>query len=217
MNFRTLLTYTLLIVGCQNKNFGSETSSHSKQYEVKSIELDTTLIEPLSHSDRLKPTNPMLSFSRVATFTVDLNNNGKTDSILLYNMDNKGADPGDFNQIRISLDDGKRWSETNFDGWVRFNKNYTVPDTIQSQNQMKTDLLLLTDFGDTKLLGLFTWTYASDLGLLTLIEFSSGYPRIMFNQKADLISMTKNSIVIRNLNSECSLELNNGKIRKSCK
>ncbi|WP_461640204.1 hypothetical protein [Labilibaculum euxinus] len=170
------------------------------------------IIEDFYRDERLNPDKPDFENYRVYEFSADLNKNQQADSIILYQLKGFENDPGDFHQIEIKLDNGEKWIKTNFEGWVCFDKNYRVPDLIKEQNQLKTDLLLLTDFGETKIIGLFSWMYASQLGLLTVIEFSTGKPRIMINKKFDLINLDSTRIDVENFDGQRHIELINNRI-----
>lgn len=194
----------LILIGCQNRT--SDKTLVNTKLDTKGIELNKTLIEEFYRDERLKLENPDFEFYMVSSFGIDLNNNQKSDSIILKRLKGWENDPGDFHQIRIKMDNGFEWTETNFLGWVRFDHNYLIPKPIKKLNQINTDLLLLTDFQTTKILGLFGWAYASEPGLLTIIEFSTGLPRLMINKNLDLINIDNNKISTQYLEDKYSIE-----------
>ncbi len=110
------------------------------------------------------------------------------------------------------MDDGYEWKGTNFNGWVRFDNNYSVPNQVKEKNQIDTDLLLQTDFYSTKVLGLFGWSYASQPGLLTIIEFSTNKPRVMLNENWHILKIDSSMIKAKNYNDKYQIELINNKI-----
>ena len=209
-----ILALVLIMTSCKLQQ------AEKKDTDIKSEDvgfvLNPKLIDDFYHDERLNPDNPELTNYRVKEFVVDLNQNQKPDSIILYQLNGFENDPGDYHQIEIKMDNGESWEKTNFDGWVRFDNNYIVPDLIKEQNQLNTDLLLLTDFEKTKVIGLFSWVYASKPGLLTFIEFSTGKPRIMLNKKFDLTQLESNKIAVENYNSKYQIELidNNLELKK---
>lgn len=213
---RTLKTLILIFVfiGCQNKtnNNKPENLSSAKQ----EFELNKALIDRFHRDDRLRPDNPDFEFYRVANFSFDLNNNQKVDSIILKRLRGWENDPGDFQQILIKLDNGLEWTETNFTGWVRFDNNYSIPNSVKELNQINTDLLLVTDFEKTKVVGLFGWVYESKPGLMTFIDFSTKQPRIMINKNLDLIGINQNKIITEDSNDKCWIENINNKIIMTC-
>ena len=194
-------------------------SVDTKPIDIKDkirFELNTNFISDFHRDDRLNPNNPDFHFYTVASFKIDLNNNKKVDTINLKRLKGWENDPGDFHQIQITTDNGFSWTETNFDGWVRFDNNYYIPDSVKRLNQLDTDLLLLTDFEDTKILGLFGWVYASESGLLTIIDFSTDQPRIMINKNLDLVGIDNKKITIQQLDDKCWIENVNNRILMTC-
>nr|WP_321406445.1 hypothetical protein [uncultured Carboxylicivirga sp.] len=214
MKISRILILVLLMTSCKsNQTENKDTALNS---EKVGFVLNPKLIDGFYRDEWLYPENPELTNYRVKEFIADLNQNQKQDTLILYKLNGFENDPGDFHQIEIKLDNGESWMKTNFDGWVRFDNNYPVPDFIKEQNQFNTDFLLLTDFGKTKLIGLFSWVYASEPGLLTFIEFSNGKPRIMFNKKFDLTQLESNKITVENYNGKYQIELidNNLELKK---
>lgn len=201
-----------LFVGCYNRT----DNQTGKNLIDKTFELNQTLIDSFHRDNRLRPDNPDFDFYSVKTFTVDLNNNQKADTIILKKLKGWENDPGDFQQIQITMDNGFSWTETNFNGWVRFNSNYYVPDSIKRLNQLDTDLLLLTDFENTKILGLFGWVYASESGLLTIIDFSTNHPRIMINKNLDIVGIDNQKITIQDSEDMCWIENINNRLIMTC-
>ncbi len=178
--------------------------------------LNPNLITEFHRDDRLNPNNPDFQFYTIASFCADLNNNEKADTIILKRLKGWENDPGDFQQIQITTDNGTIWTETNFDGWVRFDNNYYVPDSVKRLNQLDTDLLLLTDFENTKILGLFGWVYASESGLLTIIDFNTKQPRIMINKNLDLVGIDNQKITIQDSEDKCWIENINNRLIMNC-
>jgi hypothetical protein len=214
MKIIKILALFFIMTSCKSNQ--TENKDTDLKFENVGFVLNPKLIDDFYHDERLNPDNPELTNYRVKKFLVDLNQNQKPDSIILYQLNGFENDPGDFHQIEIKMDNGESWMKTNFEGWVRFDNNYTVPNLVKEQNQLNTDLLLLTDFGKTKIIGLFSWVYASEPGLLTFVEFSTGKPRIMFNKKFDLTQLDSNKITVENYNSKYQIELidNNLELKK---
>ncbi len=180
------------------------------------FDLNSSLIIDFHRDDRLNPNNPDFQFNTIASFHIDLNNNEKADTIYLKRLKGWENDPGDFHQIQIKTDNSLAWTETNFDGWVRFDNNYHIPDSVKRLNQLDTDLLLITDFEDTKILCLFGWVYASESGLLTIIDFSSDQPRIMINKNLDLVGIDNKKITFQQSNEKYWIETLNNRILMIC-
>ncbi len=201
-----ILLVIFILTSCQSR----QTDNKSK--DLTKIELNQNLIDEFFSDERLRSDNPDFEYYRVKEFAIDLNDNQIKDSIILNQIRGFENDPGVFHQIQIKLDNGSILTQTNFDGWVKFDDNYLVPESVKKQNQISTDLLLLTEFNKTKILGLFSWVYASDNGLLTFIEFSADRPRIMFNTKMDLIEIDSSKIITQQFDDKYEIKLINSKL-----
>lgn len=199
-----------VLTSCQTKP--KENKTNELQPQNSSIILNKELVDSLYLSERLRPDNPDFKYYKVKDFLFDLNENQKADSIILYRLVGWENDPGDFQQIKIKMDNGFEWNETNFNGWVRFDHNYRVPNSVKEKNQIDTDLLLCTDFGETKILGLFGWAYASQPGLLTIIEFSTNKPRVMLNKNWEILEIDSSTMKAENYKSKFQIELINSKL-----
>lgn len=189
---------------------------NSRIDELVRFDVNNDLIEDFYRDDRLYPDNPDLKFTSIATFSIDLDNNHIADSIILSRLIGWENDPGDFHQITIITDSGAKFTETNFNGWVRFDNNYHVPDSIKGLNQIDTDFLLLTEFNYSKIVGLFGWVYSSDSGLLTIIDFSTRIPRLMINKNLNLIGIDHNRIITQNSKDKCWIECVDNKLLMTC-
>ena len=203
----TIFLLTLLLIGCNSKTTDSD---------VELLKIDSSLIREFERNDHFDPDRTDLEFKKVTEYLVDLDANNKPDKIELFNIVGWEGDPGDFRQILITLDNGSTWRETNFSGWVKFNANYTINDQVKSQNTLDSNLLLLTEFNGTKLLGMFGWVYASDPGLLTFVEFSSGKPRILVNKNLDLEVIGSDSFVVFDGVTRCSVSVRESSVVKQC-
>ena len=209
MNMQILILF-LILTGFQSKQDGIQTNDF--KLKESGIILNQEIINPFYRNERFIPDNPDFCYSRIKDFVIDLNQNQKPDSIILYRLKGWENDPGDFHQIEIKMDNGYKWVETNFSGWVRFDNNYSVPDLVKEKNQIDTNLLLQTDFYSTKVIGLFGWAYASQPGLLTIIEFSTNKPRVMLNENWRILKIDSSIIKADNYNDKFQIELINNKI-----
>ena len=209
MNMQILILF-LILTGFQAKQDGIQTNDFKSK--KSGIILNQEIIKPFDGNEISRPDNPDFDYYRIKDFAIDLNKNQKPDSIILYRLKGWENDPGDFHQIVIKMDDGYEWKGTNFNGWVRFDNNYSVPNQVKEKNQIDTDLLLQTDFYSTKVLGLFGWAYASQPGLLTIIEFSTNKPRVMLNENWRILKIDSSIIKADNYNDKFQIELINNKI-----
>ncbi|XOV93189.1 MAG: hypothetical protein ACFHWX_00475 [Bacteroidota bacterium] len=168
--FLTIVTINLFACGIGTRN--------EKTIEPPTFLVNPELIEELfiveNHNQQVYP------FKEVETQTVDLNNDGKTDKITLYIIDNWG-DPGNFHKIRLELSGKEPFELSNYSGWVTFNENYSIPEDIEDKNQLSSNnILLLNATPTTKLILIFGWIYASGPGLMTIIDPAN--QKILFNK-----------------------------------
>ena len=63
---------------------------------------------------------------------------------------------------------------------------------------------------------MFGWVYASDPGLLTFVEFSSGKPRILVNKNLDLEVIGSDSFVVFDGVTRCSVSVRESSVVKQC-
>lgn len=159
----------------------------------KGLTINENLIKPFFRNNNLYPENPEYKFVQVAKYTIDLNGNDKLDTIILRAIKD-WADPGDFHQLEIALDNNQRIIETCFDGWVKFGVNYSVKSNLRKLNKINSDLLLVTDFDtDRILIFAFGWVYASTPGLMTIFDANGQSPKIIFNNNFELEKIDNNS------------------------
>ncbi len=181
-----------------------------------SQEVENELIEPFFTDDYLNLGNPELSFSVTDSFEIDLNYNNKIDLIVLKKLNNWN-DPGDFHQIIIFYDDGQKYTFTNFFGWVKFGLNYYVQESIQKQNLIKSDKIVLSKINKSQCLFLFGWVYASEPGLLSVISFEKENPKVIFNTNFDIQSLDIAGFSGVFKSQNCSVTFKNLKPKLNCK
>jgi hypothetical protein len=107
------------------------------------------------------------------------------DSINKYNITIEHLDPwelpGDYIKIIIKSNNHIIDLE-NLEGWVKFDNNYTVPEQVKNQNLINTDYFIYTKLDDNKpIILLFGWVYASEPGLMTIIDLTNKNPKLIFN------------------------------------
>ncbi len=198
MTFKALSIFLLLIASVYSKEAGKE------------------LIEPFYTDDYLNLDNPELTLSVTDSFEIDLNNNSKNDIIVLKKLNNWN-DPGDFHQIVISYDNGQKFTYTNFDGWVKFGQNYYVQESIQKQNLIKSNKIILKKINNLNCIFLFGWIYASEPGLLSVISFEKEKPKIIFNTNFDIQNLQNNGFSGVYKSQSCKVEFKNLKAILNCK
>lgn len=168
--------------GTNNERKSGAETSNKKSIYVVDPELVDELFIVESHNQQEYP------FKEVETQIVDLNEDGKDDKITLFIIENWG-DPGNFQKIRVELTGEEPYEFSNYGGWVTFNDNYSISEEIAAINQLESqNILLLNATQNAKLIVLFGWMYASEPGLITIIDPLER--RILFNKQWDLQQVT---------------------------
>ncbi|WP_258097891.1 hypothetical protein [Marinoscillum pacificum] len=168
--------------GTKNEQISGAATSNKKSIYVVDPELVDELFIVESHNQQEYP------FKEVETQIVDLNEDGKDDKITLFIIENWG-DPGNFQKIRVELSGEEPYEFSNYGGWVTFNDNYSISEEIVAKNQLESqNILLLNATPNSKLIVLFGWVYASEPGLVTIIDPLER--RILFNKQWDLQQVT---------------------------
>jgi len=180
----------------------NKTHENNKEPEIQTVEETTKFeVNPSLVNELFVVENHDHSkypFKQVETQSIDLNNDGQLDKITLYIIDNWG-DPGNFQKIEIKLYGEEPSEFLNYGGWVSFNQNYSVTDEIVSQNKLNSENILLIDAtSNDKLIVIFGWVYASEPGLVTILNPVTG--KILFNKEWDLRTISDS-------NSDSNLEL----------
>ncbi|NOU58509.1 hypothetical protein [Marinifilum caeruleilacunae] len=115
-------------------------------------------------------------------------------------------DPGDFLNVQILNSKGKETlSINNIDGWMKCVGPYKLPESVHTLNVDKSGYTLIIDNKTGKQLVLFGYSYASQPGLMTIIDLFPE-PKIIFNKQFDLHAISKVSTKgIRNYIGETEL------------
>lgn len=187
---------TAVLVSCGTGTKNEQSSNTEQTVKEPAFVVNPELLDKLfiveNHNQQEYP------FKEVETQTVDLNNDGKTDKITLFIIENWG-DPGNFQKIKVELYGEEPYEFSNYGGWVTFNENYSISEEIAAKSQLDSkNILLLNATPNSKLILLFGWVYANDPGLVTIIELNNG--TILFNKEWDLLKIT-------DVNSDNFLEL----------
>lgn len=192
-----LISATIALFSCGTGTKNEQSANTNKTIKEPEFAVNSELVDELfiveNHNQQEYP------FKEVETQTVDLNNDGKNDKITLFIIENWG-DPGNFQKIRVELSGEEPYEFSNYSGWVTFNENYSISEDIAANNQLESNnILLLNATPNSKLILLFGWVYASDPGLVTIIDPTNR--TILFNKPWDLQQIT-------DANSDNFLELN---------
>lgn len=173
----------LLLLSCSTDKQSKEASAEATIEEPTADKAESTNSKGLKVNSKLTGNpdehrpfeeNSELTIIPVESFDFDLDSDGQTDRIELFNFEEFSGDPGDFQRIRIELANGKTLDEYNLG--IRGN-NY-----MPTQNEISSDLISIVKMDDLTLLMTYGWYFAGDPPELTIFEFSSGEPRRIFAQ-----------------------------------
>ncbi|MDE5419989.1 hypothetical protein L3049_18525 [Labilibaculum sp. DW002] len=109
---------------------------------------------------------------------------------IIFNTMTGWNDPGDFLNIQIvDSKNNETFRLNNLDGWMKCIGNYDLPETIKSVNLDKSEIALLIENKTGKQLVIFGYSYASEPGLMTIIDLFPK-PQVIFNTQFDLRSIS---------------------------
>lgn len=144
------------------------------------IEFNPSLIDPFHKHETINFSNPDLKYNLVELYLHDLDGDEKIDTICLYHIEQLKNDPGDFHRLQVILANGDSFDIINVGGWIK--DNHYKP----KENELTSDYITITKYEEVVFLLCFGWSYASQPALLTIIDFSSGKSRVIFNKEFGL-------------------------------
>ena len=195
----TILMSTLFATGCSKLQEGSKAK----------IIINPEFINSFSGNEFQTSVKDTGTFNLVQQF--DVRTQDDSYKVELLEIPDWG-DPGDFHRLRISdSQDQVLIEETNFNGWVKFGQNNSVPTELVKRNSIDSDMALLLDLRETKQLFLFSWVYANTPGLLTIIDFTED-ALIIFHKEFELYKIdfdeSGHQIITGSPNFEDSTQIN---------
>ena len=189
----TLLIIACILLSCQTDT--KKRSSTSKTETKKLSQIET----PIINSDLIDAfySNEYLDSLAVASkyeILEEVNIYEEADSLKIVFMQIVNwNDPGDFVKIQIkNSEDDVIFEQVNIDGWMKCVSYYKLPESINLINQISSDKALVVSNQTGKQLVLFGYTYASQPGLMTIIDLFPE-PRVIFNKQFDLRSISSST------------------------
>jgi hypothetical protein len=180
----------IALMQCKAKN--SETKTEKIKEQSVIVTEDQTYAkeligEPLDSEIEIERKYDItLKFSIIRIYEYDIDEDGTKERIILDNLD-EWNDPGDFHRIRIEFKD-TCFSFYNSSGWVKIenSSNYYIPD-FTSINKIDSEYIVLSKNNDNLLLFAFGYVYASNPGLLSIINLSMKEPQLILNDNYLLV------------------------------
>ena len=159
--------------GKTSKTSNSEVSEPCVDCELLGQQLET-------EQEVMEKYNIKLDFSIIEIIEFDINGKGLKGKIIVEKIEDWN-DPGDFHKIRIEKND-TCYTFFNSSGWIKSCSsifNY-VPDFL-TYNKINSDYVFLCENNGDLLLFIFGYIYASNPGLLTIVNLSLKEPKLLFN------------------------------------
>ena len=145
-----------------------------------------------TEKDVEKKYNIKLNFSILETIEYDdINGNGVKWKIIIEKIDDWN-DPGEFHRIRIVRD--TCFSFFNVDGWIKVRPSILeYVQNFTTYNKILSDYIVLSKNSDDLLLFAFGYVYASQPGLLSIVNLSTKEPKLLFNYNYMLSGYQENN------------------------
>ena len=158
-----------------------------------------------------------LNFVIIDSYEYDINNDGVNENIILEKLQFDWEEPGDFHRIRIIAND-TCFSFFNSGGWIKLEPSLIeyIPDFFLN-NILSSDYIAIDKHTNDLLLFAFGYVYASEPGLLSIINLSQKTPKLILNENYLLSGYQKDNPQLTvtkyfkesNLNRQDTLLLNN--------
>ena len=134
-----------------------------------------------------------LQFVAIGSYEYDTNGDGIKEKIILEKLQISWEEPGDFHRIKIEKKD-TCYTFFNSSGWVKAESYFFeyVPN-FSSYNKIQSDYIVLSQNNDDLLLFVFGYVYASQPGLLSIVNLSLKEPKMLFNDNYVLSSYQENN------------------------
>jgi hypothetical protein len=181
------ITYILLLIFLSNcSSRTSKTPATNVSEPFADCALSGQKLE--TEKDIEKKYNIKLNFSILETIEYDIN--GIKGKVIIEKIDDWN-DPGDFHRIRIVND--SCFSFFNVYGWVKTRTSILeyVPN-FTTYNKSRSDYIVLSKNGNDLLLFVFGYVYASQPGLLSIVNLSLKEPKLLFNDNCMLSGYQEN-------------------------
>ena len=185
------ITYLLLLIFLNNcSGRTSKTSVMNVSEPVANCDLLGQQLETESQFE--KSNEERLQFVVIDSCEYDTNGDGIKEKIILEKL-HCWNDPGDFHRIKINKKDSC-YTFFNSSGWVK-----TAPfffeylPNFPSYNKIQSDYIVLSQNNDDLLLFIFGYVYASQPGLLSIINLSLKEPKLLFNDNYMLSGYQENN------------------------
>ena len=187
----TLFIIILVAISCKTESKKGSSTTRNEKTEVSEVEkpkINPEIIESFFSNEYVDSLEKAKQFVTVEEIIV----NEKTDTlhIFLQHLTN-WEDPGDFLKVQIrNTKDSIVFEQKNINGWVKFGNNYTLPDSVVFLSQVKSDKAIIIENRTGKQLIVFGYVYASQPGLMTIIDLFPT-PQIIFNKNFELRSISE--------------------------
>ena len=181
-NLVLLLIMVLLSVQCNNRKQIDRGDAKEKVSEEKKVTGELIGYKLSSVQETEKELELTFDFETVDSYLLDVDNDGIEDEIIVEKIKNWN-DPGDFHRIRI-ISQAREYEYFNGHGWISISDfELQFEKSLKEKNQISSNYIIITDASDNdKLLFCFGYVYASQPGLLSIINLSgTNTPKLIYN------------------------------------
>ena len=190
-NYATIIIIIMALRSCNNEE---QSNSHEtfddSQNQVKKIFPEkfygTNFPDKDDVSSRFKKRKGKdMELYLISREIEDFNNDNIPDTIFFERI-KEWNDPGDFHNIRLSISNQKDLTLFNASGWIKLvGSKYQNLRKIEGEGlRIENELVFASIAEDEKLIFLFGYVYASEAGVLTILNIKNGYdPKFIFNEK----------------------------------
>jgi len=173
---KTIYLLLIILSSCSEKTTKTSNSDVPKSLincELLGQELET-------EQEIIEKYDIELNFSILETIEFDINGKGLKEKIIVERIENWN-DPGDYHRIKIEKTD-TCYTFFNSSGWIKscpYIFRY-VPN-FSTHNKIHSEYVFLIENNEDLLLFAFGYIYASQPGLLSIINLSLKDPKLLFN------------------------------------
>ncbi len=180
-NVFLLLLISLLTIQCNNSK---QTNSNDTQEKINENKVIGELIgtKLVSVQETKEELDLMFDFEIIDSYLLDIDNDGLEDEIIIEKIKDWN-DPGDFHRIRI-INQTKEYEYFNGHGWINISDfELQFEEYLKEDSQVDSKYIIISNASNNdKLLFCFGYVYASQPGLLSIINLSgTNTPELIYN------------------------------------
>jgi len=184
------IAYLLLFILLSNCN---NRTKNTTETDVLEQFADCELLGQQLETESQFETNNDEPLHFVAIDSYEYEINGIKEKVIIEKLQISWEEPGDFHRIRIENKD-TCYSFFNSDGWIKLRPSiFEYVPNFTTYNKIQSDYIVLSQNNGDLLLFAFGYIYASEPGLLSIINLSLEKPTLIFNDNYMLSGYQENN------------------------